>query len=67
MINQRKTQYSWNAAALIHNSQIIIFIMETIDEGLTINSNTTTDGFEMVFRWSYWRHVGVEGLFSFYL
>ena len=27
--------------------------METADEGLTINSNTVTDGFEMVFGWGY--------------
>ena len=27
--------------------------METIDDGLTINSNTATDGFEMIFDWGY--------------
>ena len=27
----KKTQYSWNTPRLIHNSQIIIFIMETAD------------------------------------
>ena len=27
--------------------------METIDDGLTINSNMVTDGFEMVFHWGY--------------
>ena len=25
--------------------------METTDEGLTINSNMVTDGFEILFRW----------------
>ena len=64
MINQRKTQYSCTAPCLIHNSQIIIFITKTADNGLTINSNMSMDGFEMVFRWGYWRHVGVEGLLS---
>ena len=27
--------------------------METADEGLAINSNTSRDGFEMVFGWRY--------------
>ena len=27
--------------------------METVDDGLPINSNMVTDGFEMVFHWSY--------------
>ena len=32
--------------------------METIDEGLTINSNMVTDGFEMIFRWGYYCRLG---------
>ena len=32
--------------------------METTDEGLTINSNMVTDGFEMVFRWGYYCRLG---------
>ena len=53
MINQRKTQYSWTTPRLIHNNRKIIFIMETADEGLTINSNTAMNGVEMVFGWGY--------------
>ena len=33
--------------------------METADEGLTIISNTSTDGFEMDFGWRYSWRVGV--------
>lgn len=54
MINQRKTQYSWTTPCLIRNNRKIIFIMETADEGLTINSNTAVNGFEMVFGWRYY-------------
>ena len=53
MINQRKTQYSWDTPCLIHNRRKIIFIMETADERLAINSNTATDGVEMVFHYEY--------------
>ena len=53
MINQRKTRYSWTTLCLIRNIRKIIFIMETADEGLVINSNTASDGFEMVFGWGY--------------
>ena len=53
MINQRKTQYSWTTPRLIRNIRKIIFIMETVDEGLMINSNTAMNGVEMVFGWGY--------------
>ena len=58
MINQRKTRYSWTTPCLIRNSRKIFFIMETADEGLPINSNMVTDGFEMVFRWGYYCRLG---------
>ena len=58
MINQRKTQYSWTAPCLIRNSRKIIFIMETADEELTINSNTAMNGVKMVFDWRYSWRVG---------
>ena len=44
--------------------------METTDEGLTINSNMVTDGFEMVFHWGYSWWLGdtsaLKGFFRFF-
>ena len=46
-------RYSWTTPCLIRNIRKIIFIMETVDEGLMINSNTAMNGVEMVFGWGY--------------